>query len=154
MNQPAQKLVHALIGKSVVESLLVGALAIGFFVNAFPPYFRGWGELADQRISGWAVNSAQPDERVVVQLFIDGNFVVSGIANLPRPDVRQAGWAADDWHGYSFDLLPLSPGLHEARIYAIHQVDDGRRQTLQMLGNPIQFKTDAQGRSGIAPTSR
>ncbi len=147
MSQPTLKLVQFLIGKSIVESLLVGALAIGFFVTAFPPYFRGWSEVADQRVSGWAVNSAAPQERVVVQLFIDGNFVANGIANEFRPDVRYAGWADDDFHGYNFTLDPLTPGHHEARVYALHKQGDGANQTLQMLGEPLHFWTDEAGRA-------
>ncbi len=147
MSQPTLKLVHVLLGKSIVESLLVAGLAIGFFFTAFPPYFRGWGEVADQRVSGWAVNSALPEERVVVQLFVDGVLVENGVANELRPDVRYAGWANDDYHGYSFALTAMAPGQHEARVYALHKQGDGVNQTLQLLGDPIRFRTDEAGRS-------
>lgn len=153
MSQPTPNLVHVLIGKSIVESLLIAALAIGFFFTAFPPYYRGWGEVSDQRVSGWAVNSAVPLERVVVQLFVDGRLVANGIANEFRPDVRQAGWATDDYHGYSFMLERLNPGDHEVRVYALHKQGDGENQTLQLLGDPILFKTDEAGRSTSIATS-
>ncbi len=145
MSEPTLKLVHVLIGKSIVESLLIGALAIAFVYTAFPPSFRGWGEVANQRVSGWAVNTAKPQERVVVQLFVDGNFVAHGVANESRPDVREAGWATDEYHGYSFSLTPLAPGEHEARVYALHKQADGANQSLQLLGNPILFRTEEAG---------
>ncbi len=115
------KLVHVLIGKSIVETLLVGALAVFTLITVFPPYFHGWGEVTDTAIAGWAVNNAEPWQRVQVQLFIDGEFVTAADANLARPDVSAAGWANDPWHGYSFAISSLPVGRHEARIYAFHE---------------------------------
>jgi hypothetical protein len=139
------RLVHALLGKSIAETILLGGLAISFFFVAFPPHFRGWGEATPHGIAGWAVNSAAPGERVSVQLFIDDKFVTTAIANTHRPDVRKAGWALDDWHGYSFVLSSMPPGSHVARVYALHQSGSGSRQTLQLLGDPIHFVVDQSG---------
>lgn len=146
MNNPA-KLVNILIGKAIIETLLVGAIAVGFYAQAFPPTFRGWGEVLDgsQSIAGWAVNNANPAERVKVQLFVDGQFVESQIASLSRPDVKAAGWAKDEWHGYKFELRGLNASEHEARIYALHPSGNGTRYTLQMLGDPIRFAVNADG---------
>jgi hypothetical protein len=140
------KLVHLLIGKSIAETLLVGALAVFTFMTVFPPYFHGWGEVTDNGIAGWAVNNAEPWQHVPVQLFIDGQFVSAGQANLTRPDVVAAGWASDPWHGYSFVLPPQQPGRHEARVYAMHDSGDGARKSLQLLGNPLHFSVEADGR--------
>src|SRR4030095_4439634 len=104
---PQLKLVHALLGKSIAETILVGSLAIYFFFSAFPPYYKGWGEVTRQGIAGWAVDSSSPYSRVNVQLFIDGKFVANAVANQSRPDVRAAGWATDDWHGFSFPIASL-----------------------------------------------
>lgn len=145
MSAPSMRLVHALLGKSIAETILLGGLAISFFFVAFPPHFRGWGEATPQGIAGWAVNSSAPGQRVEVQLFIDDKFVSSAVANTYRPDVREAGWAPDDWHGYSFVLPSLPAGPHIARIYALHESGGGARQTLQMLGDPIHFVTDQSG---------
>jgi hypothetical protein len=145
MKKPSLRLVHAVIGKSIIEALLVGILAIVFFVDAFPPYFRGWGEITPDGVFGWAVNSAQKDDRVEVQLFVDGKFVASGSANQYRPDVRAALWAKDDWHGYSFKLPTLAPGKHVAAIYGLHMSGGGRRQTLQLLGNTMSYLSDQDG---------
>lgn len=143
---PRMKLAHALIAKSIVETLLVGALAVGFYVNAFPPTYHGWGEMTPDSISGWAVNVASPTERVEVQLFIDNYFVASATANQSRPDIVTAGWARDEWHGFRFNPLPLSREYHVARVYVLHSSKDGKQQTLQLLGEPIYFSVDASGK--------
>ena len=151
MKNPSTRLVHALIGKSIIETLIVGALAVFTFINVLPPFFHGWGEVTETGISGWAVNNASPWERVQVQLFIDGNFVAAGIADQYRPDVSAAGWAKDPWHGYTFGFISLpsevSDGaIHEARIYALHESGAGLRKSLQLLGKPIVFSVDAGGK--------
>ena len=60
MNKP--QLVNVLIGKSIAETILVGAIAVVAFLNAFPPTFHGWGEavVESRSIAGWAVNDADP----------------------------------------------------------------------------------------------
>ena len=135
-----KKLVNLLIAKSILDTLFVGTLAVVVYTRAFPPTFHGWGEVVVERqsISGWAVNDADPWGRVEVQLFIDGKFVGTQVAQLSRPDVMAAGWAKDEWHGYDFVLNGLSAGTHEARVYALHR--SGERYTLQLLGNPIMFE--------------
>jgi hypothetical protein len=152
MKSPSPKLIHILIGKAIIETVLVGAIAIGFNVTAFPPTFHGWGEADEVRraLAGWAVNDASPWERVEVQLFIDGKFVDDQISATSRPDVARAGWARDEWHGYNFAPPRLPPGQHEARVYAVHQSGGGTRYTLQALGDPIRFivNTDGTWKSG------
>ncbi len=147
MKTPSNRLVHLLIGKSIVETLVVGALAVFTFITVLPPYFHGWGEVTVTGISGWAVNNASPWERVEVQLFVDGSFVADGIADEYRPDVSAAGWAKDAWHGYSFATTTLSAGIHEARIYALHDSGGGARKSLRLLGDPIAFAVDSGGQS-------
>ena len=144
MKTPSSRLVHLLIGKSIVETLVVGALAVFTFITVLPPFFHGWGEVTQTGISGWAVNNASPWERVEVQLYVDGRFVGDGIADKYRPDVSADGWAKDPWHGYSFVVTPLpitvpEALIHEARIYALHDSGNGVRKSLQLLGNPIWF---------------
>jgi hypothetical protein len=146
MKIPFAALVHVLVGKSIAEALLVGALAVFAYVAVLPPHFHGWGELTDTGIAGWAVNNAKPWERVEVQLFLDGAFAATEIANLTRPDVVGAGWAKDEWHGYSFRLAALNVGEHEARVYALHDAGDGRRKSLQLLGEPVRFSVDTSGK--------
>ena len=145
MPNSSKTLVHTLIAKSIIETLLVGALAVFAFITVFPPYFHGWGEVTDGAIAGWAVNNGEPWQRVRVQLFIDGQFVATGIAESSRPDVSAAGWAKDPWHGYSFPVPALPAGRHEARIYALHD-SGGNRKSLQMLGDPLLFSVEPGGR--------
>ena len=141
------KLVNALIAKSIIETIFVSVIVVAVYVNAFPPTFRGWGEAVPetQTIMGWAVNDSAPWQRVEVQLFIDGNFWKKDVATHPRPDVRAAGWANDDFHGYGFTTPKLPPGIHEARVYAMHSSRNGARYTLQMVGDPIRFEVHNDG---------
>ncbi len=139
------KLVAFLISKSILETVLVATIAVGFYIRVFPPHFHGWGEATSSAIAGWAVNDQDPGQRVIVQLFVDGTLYDSQTANLSRPDVSAAGWARDEWHGYSFPISKLSEGEHEARVYAMHESGRGTRRTLQQLGDPIRFSVDARG---------
>ena len=147
------KLAHALIAKSIAETILVGTLAVTFYVSAFPPTYHGWGEPLPHGIAGWAVNQADPWERLEVQLFVDGKFVASTTANQSRPDIVSAGWARDEWHGYRFDRLMLrGPSRHQGRVYVLHAGKRGTYQTLQMVGDPIWFDVDDKGE--LHPLSR
>ena len=151
MKTPHISLVQVLIGKSILETLLVGALAVFTFINILPPYFHGWGEVTDTGISGWIVNDAAPWERVEVQLFIGGQFVATTIANQPRPDVLAAGWSKDQWHGYTFlfsSVNSMPPGLQEARVYALHDSGGGARKSLQLVGKPLPVWVDIEGKPG------
>ena len=140
-----KRLSNLLIAKSILETMFVGTLAVVVYTRAFPPTFHGWGEAvaASQSISGWAVDDADPWRRVEVQLFVDGKFVGTTVAQLSRPDVVAAGWAKDEWHGYSFVVNGLGAGIHEARVYALHK--QGNRYTLQMLGDAITFEVAESG---------
>jgi hypothetical protein len=139
-------LTQVLIGKSIIETLLVGALAVFTFLNVFPPFFHGWGDVTETGISGWVVNNASPWQRVEVQLFVDRKFVATGLADRSRPDVLSAGWAQDQWHGYEFPLTALDKGEHEARVFALHDSGGAERKTLQLVGGPIRFTVNADGR--------
>ena len=140
----AKKLVNLLLAKSILETIFVGALAVVVYTKLFPPTFHGWGEATPSAIAGWAVNDASPWDRVRVQLYVNGQAVAEGVANLSRPDVAAKGWAKDEWHGYSFNLPRMNPGTHEARVYAVHESSE-RRMTLQLLGDPIQFAVREDG---------
>jgi len=141
------RLVNLLIAKSILETILVGTIAVVVYVNAFPPTFHGWGEAVagTKSISGWVVSDADPWRRVEVQLFVDGKLIGTQVAHVSRPDVVAAGWSKDEWHGYSFPVDGLASGSHEARVYALHASGAGTRYTLQMLGDPIRFKVKGDG---------
>jgi hypothetical protein len=157
MKTPSPSLVQVLIGKSILETLLVGALAVFTFIHILPPYFHGWGEVTDRGISGWVVSNAAPWHRMEVQLFIGGRFVATTIANEPRPDVLAAGWSKDQWHGYTFlfsSFASLPPGLQEARVYALHDSGSGARKSLQLVGDPLPVFVDADGKPGRIAATR
>ena len=139
------RLIHVLIGKAVLETIFVAALALGFRASVFPPTFHGWGEIdtAQQTVSGWAVDNANPWARVEVQLVLDDELVSTQVASISRPDVAKAGWSRDEWHGYAVKLPSMKPGTHEAKVYAVHKSAD--RYTMQLLGDPIRFSVDSDG---------
>src|SRR5215210_306798 len=102
-----KQLINLLIAKSILDTLLVGTIAVAVYLNAFPPTLHGWGEAVaeSQTISGWVVSDAHPWQRLEVQLFIDGKLIGNQVANDARPDVLAAGWSRDEWHGYNFIWL-------------------------------------------------
>ena len=55
MKLPSTSLIHVLIGKSIIETILVGSLAVIAFLSVLPPYFQGWSEATDYGIAGWAI---------------------------------------------------------------------------------------------------
>ena len=138
------RLSRALVAKSVAEVLFVAALFAAFSYAHFNPKFRGAVDVADARtVEGWAVDEAEPDRRVEVQLFIDGQFVAQRRAELPRPDVLAAGRASAAEHGFRFDTPPLAvrEAEYEARVYALHAASgDGERRTLNQIGKALRFR--------------
>ncbi|HKG46455.1 MAG TPA: hypothetical protein VKB02_07005 [Pyrinomonadaceae bacterium] len=143
--KPTAQLANVLIAKSILETILVGTIAVAVYMKMFPPTFHGWGEAvaASRSISGWVVDDADPWRRVEVQLFVDGKLVGTQVAGLSRPDVLAARWAKDEWHGYNFVLNALGEGMHEARVYALHK--SGDQYTLQMSGDPITIEVREDG---------
>ena len=139
--KPLTRLAHFLLAKAVLEAVFVAALAVGFYLTAFNPYFRGALDVADtERVAGWAVNEGA-QERVEVQLYIDGRFVADTLADKSRPDVKAAGRAVDEYCGFEFrGPFVLDAGDHEARAYALHESGGGARRTLQLLGKPSSFQ--------------
>lgn len=140
------KLVQLLIAKSAIEIILVAGLTVGFFLITFP-HFQGWGEATPRAIEGWVVSQQHPDQKVEVQLFIDDQFIASGLADRPRPDIVVAGKAKDERHGFSFQIPVLNQGYHVAKAYAVHSTHQGTRKTLQLIGDPIPFDLDAEGKA-------
>ena len=133
------------IAALVATTLVVAALAVVARTVFFPPRYRGWSEVTGEgRVAGWAVDEYEPARRVEVQLYVDGSFVAAGVAQLPRPDVLEAGGARDEFCGYSFPLPALAAGRHEARVYAAHTVG-GSYRTLILTGKPLRFTIEESG---------
>ena len=137
-------LINLLITKSVAEALLVTATAVGFYLVTTNPNLRGWLDQADQRtVSGWVVDDKEAGIRVEVQLYVDDKFVADRSAADFRPDVHQARRAADDWHGFVFTTPELPKGEHEAKVYAVYGGRSFARRTLQIIGQPLRFRVEA-----------
>ena len=155
VNEEARRrLTKYLIFKSVIEVLFVGALAIGFYLTAFAPNFRGTLDYADAKhVAGWAVNLSDPQGHVEMQLYIDGQFAGDSFADLSRPDVLASEKAADEMHGFIFDTPTLPLGEHEARVYAVHASGRGQRRTLQLIGKPLLFSIVKNENKDSAETS-
>ena len=146
------RLTNLLIGKSIIETLFIGALAVLFLHGVLHPAFRGSVDGASaQEVWGWAVDEAAPGARVEVQLNIDGHFAGRGRADASRRDVSAAGRAQDEFHGFTLKPPPLPPGEHEARVYAVHESFDGRFFTLQQLDKPLRFTVPADAASETVP---
>ena len=140
-----ERLTHLLLGKLVLEILFVVALASGFHYAVVNPRLRGAVDRADARtVEGWAVDARAPERRVEVQLYVDGRHAGSRLADRPRPDVRDAGLAGDERHGFLFETPALPPGEHEARVYAVHESGGGRRRALRQIGPPRSFSVGAR----------
>ena len=137
------RLIHLLLSKSIVEALLIAAVAVAFYFATTNPGLRGVLDKADKgAVAGWAVDENDPSSHVELQLFIDDKFIAAGRADQYRPDVHASSRAGDDWHGFAFTSPRLSAGEHEARVYAVHTSNGGARRTLQMIGKPFRFITD------------
>jgi hypothetical protein len=135
---------HLALAILIATTLAILGISLYWNLTFFPPGFTGWGEVTrDQTIAGWAIQRNDPAKRVEVELYIDDQFAGHAVAELPRPDVVQAGWTSDPRCGYVFTLPPLSAGNHEARVYALSRVRNGNYVTLQMSGNPLRFSVNA-----------
>ena len=135
-----RRLQTLLLAKLTLDLLFVAALAVYAHAVAFHPFFSGSLDSADGReVRGWVVDRAQPDRVVEVQLYVDGRFAAAGLADQPRPDVAEKGYAPDERHGFVFRLEPELYGEHQVRIYAVHSSRGGTRRTLQQIGRPLNF---------------
>jgi hypothetical protein len=134
-----RRLARLLIGKAFLELLLLTALVVAFFYSAFPPSFEGAIDAADARgLSGWALDRSRPGEALEVQLYLDGRFVASAVADRPRQGVpAQGGEAAAGRHGFVFKFDTPRAGGQEARVYAVG--GGGARRTLRLVGGPLRI---------------
>jgi hypothetical protein len=134
------RLTRLLLAKLTLDLLFVAALAVYTQAVAFRPFFSGSLDYADSKsVRGWVVDRSEPAAAVEVQLYVDGNFAAAALADEPRPDVSEKGYAEDERHGYVFNLGGMKAGEHEARVYAVHASRNGARRTLQQIGGALRF---------------
>ena len=141
-----RRLTTLVIAKLALDLLFVAALAVYTHAVAFHPFFSGSLDHADsQSVRGWVVDRADTGAAVEVQLYVDGRFVADGVADQPRPDVSEKGYAPDERHGFVFHLEPELYGEHQVRVYAVHSSRGGTRRTLQQIGHPLSFHWRGSG---------
>jgi hypothetical protein len=141
------RLMKLLLAKLTLDLLFVAALAVYTHAVAFRPFYTGSLDYADSHSArGWVVDRSEPSAAVEVQLYVDGRFIADALADQPRPDVFEKGFAEDERHGFVFRVEALRPGEHEARVYAVHASRNGARRTLQQIGNALRFTVNAEAR--------
>ncbi len=134
------RLTKLLLAKLTIDLLFVAALAVYTHAVAFRPFYSGSLDYADSKsVRGWVVDRSEPGAAVEVQLYIDGRFAASALADEPRPDVSEKGFAEDERHGFVFRPGAVQPGEHEARVYAVHASRGDTRRTLQQIGGALRF---------------
>jgi hypothetical protein len=62
-------------------------------------------ELKNNKIYGWAFNSEQASEHLVIRVMLGPQVVASGVANLMRPDLPDAG-VGDGDHAFEVPVPP------------------------------------------------
>lgn len=136
--------IQLLVGKSICEALVVASVAVGLFLATTNLALHGQLEVADaQTISGWVTDDSAAGQPVEVQLFIDDKFIEQKTANESRAGEHQADRAQGDGHEFAFKTPALTAGEHEAKVYVLHRGASLSRRTLQILGSPIRFRSNA-----------
>ncbi len=91
----------------------------------------GYLEAADRQvISGWAFARAQPHIPVRLEIVANGAVLARTVANLPRPDVRQAGFGHGRC-GFSVTLPAPLPALRR------HEITVRQAGGAPLAGSPV-----------------
>ncbi|MFN0110619.1 MAG: hypothetical protein ACKVZH_17315 [Blastocatellia bacterium] len=136
---PATKLLRAVIAKSFVEVILVCVIASLAAFTTFSPQLRGAIDVADQsRIAGWVNDPRTPTMALEVQLFVDGRFVASQLADRNREDLVSTGVTKTARHGFNFDSgqLNLSTGEHSVQVFAVRDAAGESKILLPVTTSP------------------
>jgi hypothetical protein len=116
------RLLKAILAKSIIEIILVCAVATFAAFSTSSPRLRGDIDIASQRrVYGWVLAPEAPNVVIEVQLFIGEKPVASQFADEQRNDLLRRGLTSNPNHGFSFDLTRtrLAPGRHTAQVYAL-----------------------------------
>jgi hypothetical protein len=82
-----------------------------------------------QLVMGWAADTAAPDERVDVAVYLNGRKLAQLAGDQPRADLRHKGVYGEGRHGFRYDFVPPLPTSEDARV-AIRFAESG-----ESLGN-------------------
>jgi hypothetical protein len=143
----ATRLLRAVIAKSFIEIALVCVVAPLAAFSTFSPQLRGAIDVADgKRVAGWVHDPRSPGESLEAQLFIDGKFAATELADGNRPDLVKSGVTAKPGHGFDFDLAPLnlSPGRHTAQVYALRRAAGANKILLPVVKQPSVFEVSRE----------
>lgn len=77
-------------------------------------------ELKSGKLFGWAFNSEAPDEHLVIRVSRSTQIVASGVANIFRPDLPDAGIGNGD-HAFEIIMPPNIESLHGVMVVAQSQ---------------------------------
>ena len=135
--KPARRRLARLVAATLALDLVfVGAFALYTYSANYPRGFEGALEHADGRgARGWVVDLERPGEAVEVQLFENGRFVASAVADGPPPG--ESGGAGR--RGFAFNFERELYGEREVCVYAVRAARGGTRRTLQQVGAPRGF---------------
>ncbi len=137
----ASKLLQAVIAKSFLELLLVCVVASLAAFTTFSPQLRGAIDVADEiRIAGWVHDPQSPAAALEVQLFIDGKFIATELADEPREDLVRASVTSRANHGFDFklDSAGLIAGEHSVQVYAVRNIG-ASKTLLPIVTTPPRF---------------
>jgi len=78
-----------------------------------------------QVITGWAADTAAPDERITVAIFVNGRKLAQLPCDQARPDLRHMGLYGEGRHGFRHEFTPPLPDAEAARV-AVRFAESGR----------------------------
>lgn len=107
---------------ATVEKLQGPAARLEGFVDA----------LDGGRLFGWAWDRLHPQERMRIEVTIDGTVVANATADQPRPDLR-ANSIGDGQHAFEVELAGAAAELAEPIVVAVSP-STGERLVLKMRG--------------------
>lgn len=143
MDSVATKLLRAIIAKSFVEVVLICVVASLAAFTTFSPQLRGAIDVADQtRVAGWVNDPRLPETALEVQLFIDGKFIASRLADDQREDLVSARATTRPNHGFSFalEMFELSAGEHSVQVFAVRDAAGNSKILLPVTAEPRTFQ--------------
>lgn len=74
-------------------------------------------ELMNSKVYGWAYNEENPGEHLVIRIMQGPRVIASGVANILRPDLPEAGVGAGD-HAFEVVVPPNIESFHGLMVIA------------------------------------
>ena len=96
-------------------------------------------EISPGIVTGWAADYDRLDQRIEIEVLVDGNLVARGVADIFRVDLPSAG-AGDGKHAFSIDL-PLH--LIDGRAHVVDVRDASTGESLANSPRTIEARVTA-----------